>query len=239
MIDDDMLCLLEAHQMITVRESLTMNTLKKKGLTNVLPCADSAFLLEPERFNLPDNFTDMVALNISPLLIRREPVSGMTIKAFRTLVQYILDKTEFGVSLIPHVVLPMDSDSDALSSVVEGLSDNPRIYRAPDNLNAAQYKYIISRCRFGIFARTHASIAAYSTNIPAIVVGYSVKAAGLAADLGFSKYLCPIESLTTQSVLVDYFQNLVKNEASLALLLESEMPEYKNRITSQAIMERL
>lgn len=42
-------------------------------------------------------------------------------------------------------------------------------------------KGYISRCRFLVAARTHASIAAYSTGVPALVAGYSVKARGLPA----------------------------------------------------------
>jgi polysaccharide pyruvyl transferase WcaK-like protein len=236
MIDTPMLKVLAGHHLITARESATLAALHHKGLSNVVPCVDIAFLLEPESFELPDNFQNMVALNLSPLVIRRETSPCVVVKAFRNLVQYILNKTDLGVAFVPHVVLPMDNDVDAIQSVLDGFPDNPRIYRAPDNLNAGQYKYIISRCRFGIFARTHASIAAYSSCVPAIAIGYSIKAQGLAADLGFSKYLCPVSSISPDS-LVDCFRWLMENEASLCSLLTSKLPLYQKQAVPQAAME--
>jgi polysaccharide pyruvyl transferase WcaK-like protein len=201
-----------------------------------VPCVDIAFLLEPEPFELPDNFQNMVAINLSPLVIRREASPGVVIKAFRNLVQYILNKTDLGVAFVPHVVLSMDNDVDAIQSVLDGFLDNPRIYCAPNNLNAGHYKYIISRCRFGIFARTHASIAAYSSCVPAIAIGYSIKAQGLAADLGFSKYLCPVASISPDS-LIDCFRRLMEDEASLRSLLTSKLPLYQKQAVPQAAME--
>ena len=48
--------------------------------------------------------------------------------------------------------------------------------------NCEELKGYISRCRFFIGARTHATIAAYSSQVPTLVVGYSVKAKGIAKD---------------------------------------------------------
>ena len=52
-----------------------------------------------------------------------------------------------------------------------------------DDCNCMQLKYDISKCRFFVGARTHATIAAYSTCVPTLVVGYSVKSRGIARDL--------------------------------------------------------
>ena len=49
--------------------------------------------------------------------------------------------------------------------------------------NCMELKGIISKCRFFVGARTHSTIAAYSMGIPTLVVGYSVKARGIARDL--------------------------------------------------------
>lgn len=47
-----------------------------------------------------------------------------------------------------------------------------------EDASCGDLKGYISRCRFLVAARTHASIAAYSTGVPALVAGYSVKARG-------------------------------------------------------------
>ena len=46
--------------------------------------------------------------------------------------------------------------------------------------NCMVIKGYISRCELFIGARTHATIAAYSTGVPTLVLGYSVKARGIA-----------------------------------------------------------
>ena len=52
-----------------------------------------------------------------------------------------------------------------------------------DSPNCRQQKYIISQCAYFIGASTPSTIAAYSTGVPTLVVGYSVKAKGIAKDL--------------------------------------------------------
>ncbi len=49
--------------------------------------------------------------------------------------------------------------------------------------NAKELKGYISRCRAFVGARTHSTIAAYSTGVPTLAIGYSVKARGIAKDL--------------------------------------------------------
>ena len=60
---------------------------------------------------------------------------------------------------------------------------------APYKLSAAEYKYLIAHCRFGVFARTHAAIAAYSSGIPCVTIGYSVKAQGIGNDMGMGNQI--------------------------------------------------
>ena len=51
-------------------------------------------------------------------------------------------------------------------------------------LNYCQIRYVISKCNIFIGARTHAVISAYSTSVPAIALGYSIKSKGIAKDVG-------------------------------------------------------
>ena len=39
----------------------------------------------------------------------------------------------------------------------------------------------------------HASIAGYSTGIPTLVVGYSIKSKGIGKDIGMERWVIPIE----------------------------------------------
>ena len=80
-------------------------------------------------------------------------------------------------------------------------------------------------------ARTHASIAAYSTGVPTLVVGYSVKARGIAKDIfGTDEgYVIPVQSLKEEDSLVKAYENLVANEENIKNTLKEVMPGYIER----------
>lgn len=231
MISDEMVNTLSTHHLITARESLTFNALKAKGLKNVISCSDIAFLLEAKACNLPANFIigNTVAINISPLVVRRENVDGIIIRNTENLIKLIIEKTDMNVVLVPHVLMSMDNDLALLEKIYNQIEDKKRICLISEKLSAAEYKYIISKCRFGIFARTHASIAAYSSFIPNIVVGYSVKSKGIATDLGLGDYVLPLQSIVDDYSLQTYFENLVTNEYQIKKILLNKIPSYKEK----------
>lgn len=72
--------------------------------------------------------------------------------------------------------------------------EQPRLCRVSQNLNAAQRKDLISRCELLVCCRTHASIAGYSTGVPTLVAGYSVKSQGIGLDLGMERWVISLEN---------------------------------------------
>ncbi len=56
------------------------------------------------------------------------------------------------------------------------------------------------------WCRTHATIAAYSTGVPTLVVGYSVKARGIARDLFGTEdgYVLPVQQLKESDELTKH-----------------------------------
>ena len=100
----------------------------------------------------------------------------------------------------------------------------------PDG-SCEELKGYISQCRFFVGARTHATIAAYSTCVPTLVVGYSVKAAGIAQDLFGSQehYVLPVQSLKAPQDLVCEFQWLMEQENSIREHLQKKIPDYQEQ----------
>jgi polysaccharide pyruvyl transferase WcaK-like protein len=228
-IDQEMLAVLKSHHLITARESITYSALCDLGLTNVIQCADIAFELPATETPLPDGFVpgEMVAVNISPLIIRREPVNAAVVENIRKMMDYVLAHTDMGVVLIPHVVMPVDNDCDALDALE--LPRDPRICRVSGKLNASEYKYIISKCRFGVFARTHATIAAYSSSVPCIALGYSTKAEGIAGDLGLQEFVVSIGELTSKETLLSRFIQLLESEDTIRMNLKRQIGQYTKK----------
>ena len=98
--------------------------------------------------------------------------------------------------------------------------------------NCCQLKYCIARCEMLVTARTHASIAAYSTCVPTIVVGYSMKSSGLAKDLfGTTEhYVVNAWDMKTESVLSDAFFWLDAEKENVRSHLTEMMPDYIQKV---------
>lgn len=224
MLCDEMLDTLRTHSLITARESITYNSLLEKGLENVVLCSDVAFLLEKDEVKLPDNFIEgnTVGINLSPLIVRREYSKGIIVQNVLRVIDYVINNTDMNIALIPHVVMPMDNDYELLNELYKSIDKKERICLISDKLSAAQYKYIISRCRFAIFSRTHAAIAGYSSCVPILALGYSVKAEGIAHDLGCEDFVVPLDRFIEETILEKSFLELMYNENNIRSLLEGK-----------------
>lgn len=223
---------MKQYTYISARESLTCGMLQKAGLTNVGLTPDSAFTLEKELLPLPEGFTEgnTVGINLSPLVVRKESKPGIVMENFIRLIQYILDNTACNVALIPHVVWCDNDDRTVLKQLYDAVNCPERVVLIEDH-NCMQLKGFISRCRFFIGARTHATIAAYSTLVPTLVLGYSVKSRGIATDLlGTDEhYVLPVQQLCTADAMTEAFQWLMEHEQEIKSHLAAEMPEYTQR----------
>lgn len=228
-IDERMLQDLRGYYKIWARESLTYQTLLDKGLTQTFLLPDPAFVLDRIDLPLPDGFVEgnTVGINVSPMIIGYEKNKGMTLQNYVNLIQYIIDKTDMQVALIPHVVWSHNDDRKPLIQIYDMFKDTGRVVMIEDH-NAEELKGYIARCRFMVVARTHASIAAYSTQVPTLVVGYSVKARGIAKDIFGTEenYVIPVQSLTHEDELVEGFHWLVAHEADIKAHYAEMMPDY-------------
>ena len=218
------------YDLIIARESLTYDALKSIG-ANVKLYPDPAFQLNKIVKDLPVNFKEnnTVGINISPMIIRNEVNHGVTMKNYSKLIEYILENTDMNVALIPHVIWK-DNNDDRIPSreLYEKFKSTNRVSLLVDN-KCEVLKGYISRCRFFIGARTHATIAAYSTNVPTLVIGYSVKAKGIAKDIfgSYENYVLPVQSLSKENDLVDAFKWMQNREEKIKMHLCEFMPNYK------------
>lgn len=221
---------MKRYALITPRETITERALREAGVTeNVKLFPDPAFALEPEKTDLPNRFVagKTIGINISPMIVRHEKESGITLENYRRLIDHILAGSDNCVALIPHVMWKYNDDRLTLRELYRGYEANERVFLFPD-MSCRKLKYIISRCRAFIGARTHATIAAYSSCVPTLVVGYSVKARGIARDLFGSEehYVLPVQTLEKPEELIGAYDWLMDREQEIRAGLERTMPEY-------------
>lgn len=220
-----------SYDLITARETISYNALKKVNPNTIL-VSDPAFVLDKVDLPLPEGWIEgnMVGINVSPLIMRSNKNSKMVLDAYRKLIEYIICQTSCNIALIPHVVWESNDDRIPLNQLYQEFKNTKRVIMIEDH-NCMELKGYISRCRFFIGARTHATIAAYSTCVPTLVLGYSVKSRGIAQDLfGTSEnYVLPVQQLTHTDELANGFEWLLKNEIKIREHLEKIMPEYINK----------
>lgn len=218
---------LASYHAIFCRESITYQSLIDAGLTNkIFLFPDPAFTLETQETTLPIGFASgkTIGVNLSPLV---EDLGSCVAENYYELIQYIIDNTDCTVALIPHVVMPGNDDRIAQEKIYDRFKDSGRVINIPD-MNCMQLKWIISHCRFFVGARTHATIAAYSTCVPTLVAGYSVKAKGIAKDLfgTYEGYVMPVQNMKSNSDLTTAFRHLYSQEDKIRQHLQSIIPGF-------------
>lgn len=220
---------MKSYDYISARESLTYELLKKAGFKSIGLSPDSAFTLPKEEVQLPSSFVEnnTVGINVSPLVMEREQEDNVLLDNYRNLIAYILNKTDYAVALIPHVIWEGNDDRSILNKLYDEFKKSERIAVIQD-CNCMQLKGYIAKCRFFVGARTHATIAAYSTEVPTLVVGYSIKSRGIAKDIFGSEenYVIPIEQIKEENKLTQAFIWLQENENHIKEHLKKRMPQY-------------
>jgi len=225
---------LKTFDLILVRETLSLAALQKHGLSQAKLVTDGAFLMEKELLPLPEGWTEnnTVGLNFSPLVAKMNPDAR---RAVQDLIVHILETTDMTIALTPHVGEPGNDDMDILQPLYDQFKASGRVILLPDTLNAIQLKGYISRMRFFVGARTHATIAAYSTGVPTMVLGYSIKSKGIARDIfGEEKLVLGLKEISDSTRLKLKFDEMVAEEADLRRTLGENIPRIREQSAKAA-----
>ena len=233
---------LASYDLIVARESISYEAIRKVQKNTVL-APDPAFFMEARACPMDERMKsgNVIGMNISPMIISAERTAGMAYENYKNLISYILENTDAYIALIPHVVWTSNDDRTVLRRLYEDFERDPRLILVEDHA-APELKYIISHCRMFVGARTHATIAAYSSCVPTLVVGYSVKARGIARDLFGTEenYVLPVQQLSEPDQLVLRYKYLAANENQIRTHLKRFMLEYRRNVcTFEIIKEKL
>ena len=171
-----------------------------------------------------------IGVNVSSMVTESQCGSNQEdiLTAYNEMLKWILDNTDSNIMPIPHVMKNLDLK--VLRVLYEPFKSNDRVFLIEnEKLKAKQLKYLISQCDFYVGARTHSTIAAYSSCVPTLVLGYSVKSIGIAKDL-FGKsegFVVPTKTIQSSDALKNAFVKLYENKEELRAKLQNEiMPGY-------------
>ncbi|MBQ6589055.1 MAG: polysaccharide pyruvyl transferase family protein [Butyrivibrio sp.] len=202
---------LDAYSAIYARESITYEALVNAGISNdkIVLRKDPAFELETSKVTVPKTFLPgkTVGINLSPMVQDKESIPGITIENYKNFIKYILDETDQNIALIPHVVWPTNDDRRPLEELYLEFKDTKRVTLIGD-APAQELKGYISMCSFFVGARTHSTIAAYSSGVPTLVIGYSVKSRGIATDLfgTYENYVLPVQEIREPDAMIKAYK---------------------------------
>lgn len=221
---------LNLYDMIIARETITYDNLIKNGITkNTHLIPDSAFLLEKDKVELPKEFIEgnTIGINVSPLIKSYTENPEQIYLNYVNLIKYILNETDMSIALIPHVFWEKSNDLEPLQELYDEFSYTNRICIIKEN-DASKLKGYISSCKIFVGARTHATIAAYSSCVPTLVVGYSVKSKGIAKDIfgSYEKYVIPVSDLNSPNKLLEAYKYIENNYNEIKEYLNKKIPKY-------------
>ena len=238
---------------VFVRESLTYKYLTENGVTgNVHLVADPAFVMEPVEpakeklgIEIPDG---CIGLNFSPLVGKSflkspKQVWELTIYDLKPWFDFCVEcvielsaSTARPILFVPHVgsSLPGIDDFNFLNRICEAVAHKSAhpVLCIGDNLNAAESKWVISKCAVFAGARTHATIAGFSTHVPTLSFGYSVKAKGINQDIYGNQDQCLDVNNIGISQVVATIQKVIERESELRTFLKFKMPEVRSAALS-------
>ena len=246
----DMQSDLRRYSYIAARDSNTVENIKKANANNnVIKICDPAFWLDTVECDLPLGFSEnnTLGVNFSSLVLNGcNGKKNLVRENIKRLVDWTLENTDMAVCFIPHVCVEGSNDDDfaVMKKISDLYADNARVSVVGRDKGCRELKYIISKCRFFVGARTHSTIAAYSTAVPTLVLSYSEKSLGIAEDLfGTSDgFAVRYQSLATEDDLKDIFVNNIYNrEKEIKKYYEEVLPGYRQTIIDAArlIVEKL
>lgn len=239
--DVDLINDLQKYDFLMIREKISYNAIKKYiDEDRLMLVPDPAFSLVPKKVKLNSWYKGrkVLGLNLSPLTVKTKENE----RAVNTFIDYILNTTDYSIALLPHVTVEEVSDLSVLKKIKEEYKDEDRIFLDDEEYDCQEIKYIISKCDLVIAARTHASIAAYSTGVPTLVIGYSVKSRGIAEDLfgNYQDYVLPTEELVGDQ-LINKFKYIDENKEKIKEILKEKMKIVKKEAKNlyNQMIERL
>ena len=231
-LNDDVISGIKQYNLIISRETLSAKNLLTRGVPTVV-FPDPAFSLSSQEVALPDYFNkkEIIGINFSPFT----NISEYFKANMDTLIEYVISKG-MEVCLIPHVFWKGQDDRTAIE--VYKNKDKVHILDS-EKYSYLQIRYIISKCKIFIGGRTHAVISAYSTKTPCIALGYSIKAKGIALDIGMPEYtLVDSTNFEGKDTLLNAFKMVESNIEGIEKVYQKmdayclrtfEIKEYLNR----------
>lgn len=228
---------LQRLNLILLREGASYEYLRARNISRIGRMSDPAFAMEaveprPEKLNcrLPE---EPLGLNFSPLMARYA-VGGNAqrwVDLCAAMVGRVCRDIDRPVLFVPHVTNPGNNDHTLLQTIRSRMSHDlqSRVLCLGDGLSAAETKWVIARCAVFAGARTHATIAAMSSYVPTLSLGYSIKARGLNQEVFGTQEYCMQPRELSAATFSERLQRVFQQAETIRQHLRQRMPAIRER----------
>lgn len=137
------------------------------------------------------------------------------------------------IALIPHAhvpYVPADDDYALTQRVYEQISaPQDRLYFVRDDLLAEEFKTVISRSALFVGSRYHTLVAALSTGVPSLSIGWNHKYDGLLGLFGMETFSTWADRVTLDT-LCERFEDLLSNRTQYSTAINNQLPHLKQQV---------
>lgn len=232
--------------LITTREHISSKNLLNLTGQKIETTADLAFTMQPapdkrikEICDLENIDPYMASIGINASGIISNYISeGMTkkekyenyLKIMADVADYITEKFDVNVVLLPHVFAPIDGDDrTALKDIYKLIKNKNDVICILNEYEPEEIKGIISTFDLFLGARMHSTVASTSMNIPTIAIAYSEKTYGIIGGmLGYEKLILDVNDLQYKK-LVAIINYAWKNRNLISKDLKIKSPMISNK----------
>lgn len=150
------------------------------------------------------------------------------IQIFAKFLDYITEKCDYEVLLLIHALYASGiDDSDIAEMIYEKSTNKPKIHIITGDYSASELKGIISKCHILMGSRFHSMIAALSTNVPVLVIGWGHKYKEILDLFEMNEVIVDYKELSSEK-LIEKFEEVNQNYFKLKDKISCIANNYKN-----------
>jgi len=236
-------------RLITTRELRSYEYITNKlniPLDRVYHTADTAFLLEAPPKEFIKAMAQFYGLRNDQPTLALAPSHGVSMysksdypqyfKVWKSVIDHASKKMGLQVLLIPHVQRDEVVEDDCIlcTELVRRCGFDPSVRMASGDLTASELKGLISTCDLVVAERMHAAIAGLSSGKPTALIGYSVKAFGVAADFFGDEHLegehvIPVKDFLRDGYAIQWLEERWADHERTGEIIRKRLPEVRAR----------
>jgi len=186
-------------KLVYARDEISMNCLKAvcNGAKNIRIAPDITIFYEPPHRDEPGAPRREYACIVPNVKMLEQGGSEWQSRYLPLLVESAKRILASGLEVQVFVHETAGKDEELARSILEEVNDPNCVIVAISD--PVEIKRHLARARFLVASRFHSIVSAYSSGVPAIVIGWAHKYEALVADFGVPELHCPVEGAESRS----------------------------------------